>query len=160
MRFHTALLALFLADLLSLLFIGKNWLALFLPLFFLLFVLLRTHSFISPFLLFLQQDILLTLFSAHTYVLYFAQLFALVFFVVKFHSFFTKLSIFTYIITLSTLGVVFYCIEEFLFDLYISFGEIQKEYYLSFEVLTLLTIMHIFLFFLLFFEGSVFFKKD
>jgi hypothetical protein len=160
LNFKVALLGLFFLDLFSLLFIGKTWLAFFLPLFFFLFILLSKSSWMSPFLLFLEHHILLTLFSAQSYLLYFIGLLSLLLVFTKFHSFFRRIPLFSYLTILSTLSFFFYLTNDFFFDLYISLGEIEKEYYLSFEVLILLTIMHIFLFLLLFFQGSVFFKKD
>jgi hypothetical protein len=160
LNFKVALFGLLFLDLFSLLLIGKTWLAFFLPLFFFLFLFLSRSPWISPFLLYLQHHILFTLFSAHSYLLYFVGLLSLLLVFTKFHAFFQKLSLVLYCIILSALSFFFYLTNEFFFDLYIFLGEIEKEYYLSFEVLILLTIMHIFLFFLLFFKGSVFFKKD
>lgn len=160
MSFKIALLGFFFLDLFSLLFIGKTWLVFFLPLFFLFFVLLSKNSWISPFLLFLQQYILLTLFGAHSYPLYFIHLLSLVLLFTKYHPFFTQLSLLYSLALLSTLSAFCYLAEEFFFDLYIQLGDLDLEYYMSFDVLIALTIMHIFLFFLLFFKGSVFFKKD
>jgi hypothetical protein len=160
LNFKIALFGFLFLDIFSLLFIGKTWFIFFLPLFFLLFVFLSRFAWISPFFFYLQHHILLLLFGAHSYLLYFIHLLALVLLFTRYHSFFTKLSFVYVAFMIGVLSLFFFLAEEFFFALYILYGSLEREYYMSVEVLIYLTIIHIFLFFLLFFKGSIFFKKD
>jgi len=114
------------------------------------FLVLRLKkSYLSLILLSITHLVLLELFASTFYILYFLTLFGVLYFLNLNRLFLSNKMFFFLVIYMSILYIIFKSFEDNLYDLYIDMDMTFELSYMSFEVCFVLTLIHIFILFLL-----------